>query len=124
MHMKSCIVAAFTVALSSCAQTAKKDMPPLMSAYVLTQTDTEIVEAGIRASLKDPAAAAFGPIKAVQRADGVINVCGYVGTAPFMGVLTRTPTPSFDVTGIGNDEAKAALTTTFCRKAGIDIRAQ
>ena len=62
--------------------------------------------------------------KQAQRADGVITVCGYVGTAPFMGVLTLAPKPVFDVTGVGSDDEKAALTTTFCQKAGIVLAAQ
>ena len=124
MNVKSCIVVAFAAALSGCSQTATKDVTPSTPAYALTQTDTETVQAGVRASLKDPASATFGPMSATQRADGVITVCGYVGTAPFMGVLTLAPKPVFDVTGVGSDDEKAALTTTFCQKAGIVLAAQ
>jgi len=121
MNVKSYVVAALAAALAGCTQTAQKETAPSAAAYTLTPADAKVVETGVRSSLKDMASAKLGRMKATRRADGVINVCGYVGAFPFMGILTGSPKASFAVTGIGNDEGKAALTVNFCRKAGIAL---
>ena len=46
----------------------------------------------------------------------------YRAAADFVTQLA--PKPVFDVTGVGSDDEKAALTTTFCQKAGIVLAAQ
>ncbi|GMB81424.1 hypothetical protein NN6n1_22070 [Shinella zoogloeoides] len=121
MNVKSCVVVALAAALAGCAQTTHKETSPSAAAYTLTPADAKVVETGVRSSLKELASARLDRMKATRRADGVINVCGYVGTFPFMGVLTVSPKSSFAVTGVGSDEGKAALTVNFCRQAGIDI---
>lgn len=121
MNVKSYVVVAVAAALAGCGQTAQKETAPSASAYTLTQADVKVVETGVRSSLKDLASAKLDRMKATRRPDGVINVCGYVGAFPFMGVLTVSPKSSFAVTGVGSDEGKAALTMNFCRKAGIEI---
>lgn len=123
MHIKSYAVLTLAVFLSGCGQTvsgsAEKDAPP--AAYSLTENDIKTVEASIRSNLKNSNSATIGQVTATRRTDGVITVCGYVGTTPFMGQLVRSLKPSFYLAGVGNDKTNAAATMTFCRKAGIDI---
>lgn len=106
-------------------------IPPSIAAYTLTQSDTKVVEQGVRNSLKDPASAMFGHMKAAKRTDGLITVCGsvnarnsfggYVGMEPFMGLLTLSPVHYFGVTSMGGRQSATEATRILCQRAGVNI---
>src|SRR5665213_2366540 len=82
------------IVLAGCA-----NAPPGVT-YQLSSSDKSAVEAGVRASLKDPGSAKFGTFWATKAADGKVSVCGwinakngfggYTGDLPFVGTLNGT----------------------------------
>lgn len=96
--------------LTGCIATAapppvqsSKPPPEIHTPITLTKADVAAVQAGARASLKDPDSAKFGRMVAGADSKGEIIVClminaknsygGYTGEKPHMGMLLRDKKP-------------------------------
>jgi hypothetical protein len=95
----------------------------------LTPAQIAIIQAGVRAKLKDPDSARFGIIRAGANASGQIMVCGminaknsyggYSGMSPFMGDLSST---AFKLDGMaGGDSEGSAMMLALCNRQGIAL---
>lgn len=96
----------------------------------LSSSDVSAVQKGLRASMKDPASAQFGPMAAVQDPDGTVTVCGYVngknsfggytGMQPFIGVYMKERR-HFVTADIDGTESGSYAILSVCRRHGVKI---
>lgn len=120
------------VFLSACATAA----PPVATqAIELSADQVAAVQAGLRASLKDPDSARFGPMKA-SRAGDAIYVCGYVnaknsyggftGMQSYFGLLAEIPAKekdvrSFSPIGFGSTDIDVKVVGAECQRHGLRL---
>jgi hypothetical protein len=105
--------------------------PPPQAGTPITLTAAEIkqVQAGVQASLKDPASAIFsGATLAAKEANGDITACGlvnaknsyggYVGASPYIATM-RNGIVVDSATGSGRDDVNILL--GMCRAKGVPV---
>lgn len=116
--------------LAGCITSEAPQAPPQHVAIPLSPQQMNLVQAGVRANLAEPAAATFGPIYAGQHDANTIGVCGFVngrnrmggmsGLLPFYGAIVGSaPNQTYrhSATAAGEDVAVAMI--QVCRRAGI-----
>ena len=96
------------------------------SGIALSGDQTQAVIRGVLSRLKDPESARFGSVAASQSGAGNIYVCGrvnarnsfggYVGMAPFFGVLKGN---SFSLIDLASDAGDNFVVTSLCIQQGI-----
>jgi hypothetical protein len=88
----------------------------------LTPAQIKIVQAGVRDTLTDPAAAEFGSsYRAGISADGSVAVCGFVNGKRFVGIFAKQVggTTEFLLIRVVANEGAEDDTRRYCRVNGI-----
>lgn len=133
--MKRACLAAFGVALLSGCQTSGGLGPEahVVQLVQVTQDQAAKIQQGVRAVLKDPESARFGPAVVGKRADGLLLVCGYVNAKnsfggytrdrPFAGLLVSTNglTLPMNVVAMGGTDSESYAAHQVCATSGINF---
>ena len=119
------LVVLVAVGLLTACSTVKRG-----NGFTLTDQHVKTVQDGVRASMKDPDSAKFGPMAAVVDTDGAVTVCGfvngrnsfggYVGMQPFFGMMDAGAL-AFATIAIGSGETGRMTVEIQCRSRGLDL---
>lgn len=120
--------------LSGCASGAAVETQATVKPFQMTAADREAVETAVKSSLKDPASAQFGDMRAVYSATRprTVTICGavnarnsyggFAGAKPFLataGIGSGDRLTAVGVVGIGGDQDRTAALQIMCRREGL-----
>jgi len=122
-------IAAFAALLAGC-QTAQVE-PELSTPVPLAPYQIAAIQEGVKAALKDPESARFGNIKAGQRSNGDVVVCGWVnakngfggysGMEPFNGMLADPASDRFAFASAGGGRYGTEAVMEMCKMFGVPL---
>ena len=128
--MKQLLTVAAVAALLAGCQTAQVE-PERSTPIPMAPYQIAAIQEGVKAALKDPESARFGDIKAGQRSNGDVVVCGwvnaknsfggYIGMVPFNGILADPSSDRFAFASAGGGRYGTEAVLEVCNMLGVPL---